>query len=320
MEIATAQNHVDTVLRTVHSRSAPAASLIAASWSRSAMFHGLDPAASKSRDCLESHALGHRQAALAKLLRLAASKLDHLYGLLGSAGCTVILTDADGIVLDRRCSVADTADFDRWGLREGADWSEAAEGTNGIGTCLAEQRQVIVHGPEHFLARNVAMSCVDAPIHGAEGQLIGALDVSSARANQTDMLNRLIASSVVQMAQRIEAETFRATFPGARILCADQAPSDAVALLAVNSDDIVIGATRGARKAFHLPASGPFSHVPATDLFGREDGATGFAKAERAAIQRALTRAQGNASKAARDLGIGRATLYRRMKRLQIET
>ena len=38
----------------------------------------------------------------------------------------------------------------------------------------------------------------------------------------------------------------------------------------------------------------------------------------RAAVVRALARAEGNVSKAARTLGIGRATLYRRMTRLRI--
>jgi transcriptional regulator of acetoin/glycerol metabolism len=89
-------------------------------------------------------------------------------------------------------------------------------------------------------------------------------------------------------------------------------------LLAVNSDDIVVGATRGARKAFGLRTSGPIAPLPASDILGREDGPSGFEKAERAAVVRALTRAAGNVSEAARALGIGRATLYRRMKRLGI--
>ena len=87
-------------------------------------------------------------------------------------------------------------------------------------------------------------------------------------------------------------------------------------LLAVDRDDIVVGATRGARKAFGLGASGPIGAVPASDLFGRGDGPLGFQKAERAAVVRALARAGGNVSGAARALGIGRATLYRRMNRL----
>uniref|UniRef100_UPI0035146029 helix-turn-helix domain-containing protein n=1 Tax=Pseudooceanicola sp. TaxID=1914328 RepID=UPI0035146029 len=60
----------------------------------------------------------------------------------------------------------------------------------------------------------------------------------------------------------------------------------------------------------------PLRPRPASDLFGRDDGPTGFEKAERAAVVRALARAGGNVSEAARALGVGRATLYRRMKRL----
>ncbi|MEC9403231.1 MAG: helix-turn-helix domain-containing protein, partial [Pseudomonadota bacterium] len=64
---------------------------------------------------------------------------------------------------------------------------------------------------------------------------------------------------------------------------------------------------------------GPLKPLPASDLLGREDGPSGFEKAERAAVIRALARAGGNVSEAARALGIGRATLYRRMKRLNID-
>ncbi|HHY02853.1 MAG TPA: helix-turn-helix domain-containing protein, partial [Paracoccus sp.] len=38
------------------------------------------------------------------------------------------------------------------------------------------------------------------------------------------------------------------------------------------------------------------------------------------AVVRALTRSGGNVTAAARALGVGRATLYRRMRRLGIET
>ena len=252
------------------------------------------------------------------LLEIAAPKLDQLFGLVGNSGCTVALTDAQGIVIEQRYSLADADAFDKWGLSQGSDWSEGAEGTNGIGTCLAEQRQVIIHRNEHFLARNVGMSCMDAPIYGADGTLAGALDVSSARTDQTEAFNRLIAAMAAQTARHIETETFHAAFPKARIICADNDSSETALLLAVDPDDIVIGATRGARKVFGLQATGAISPIPAGDLLGREDGPTGVEKAERAAMIRALTRANGNVSEAARALGVGRATLYRRMKRLGI--
>ena len=238
------------------------------------------------------------------------------FQLVGGSGCGVLLTDAEGVVLDLRASDGDSDTFHAWGLTPGADWSEASEGTNGIGTCIAEGRQVIIHREEHFHARNTAMSCMDAPIFGADGRLIGALDVSSARADQTASFNQLIAAMVAQTARQIEVENFRDAFPDARIVTAEAGATDAAVLLAVDSDDIVRGATRAARKAFSLAATGPITPCPASDLFGGEDEVGGLDRAERAAVNRALSRARGNVSEAARLLGIGRATLYRRMKRL----
>ncbi len=252
------------------------------------------------------------------MVRLAAPKLDALHQMVGSSGCGVVLTDAEGVVLELRAAKGDVAVFESWGLAPGSDWSEASEGTNGIGTCITEFRRVIIHRDEHFHARNTAMSCMDAPIFGAEGELIGALDVSSARADQTAAFNRLIAAMVANTASQIEAETFRGAFPTARIVVADAQDREAATLLAVDGDDLVVGATRAARKALGLAAAGPIRPVPASDLFRNGDGHTGLERAERAAIVCALASANGNVSEAARCLGLGRATLYRRMSRLGI--
>ncbi|WP_321170049.1 helix-turn-helix domain-containing protein [Pseudodonghicola flavimaris] len=303
------------MIETAQSPTAAARSPLAASWRRSIERHGLDPAAVRPVERVDDSALSQRREALDRFLRVAGPKIDQLFGLVGNSGCGVVLTDENGIVLDQRCAAADAAIFQDWGLWSGADWSEAAEGTNGIGTCLTEKRQVTIHRDEHFFLRNIGMSCMDAPIFGPDGTLLGALDVSSARADQTEGFNRLIAATVAQTARAIEADVFRAVFPKARIVTAE---NEDAALLAIDSHDLVIGATRGARRAFGLEPSGDLKPRPASDLFGREDEARGFEKAERAAVLRALARAEGNVSEAARALGIGRATLYRRMKRLGI--
>lgn len=312
------KSHVETVFRTVESRSAPAVSRIAASWRRSIERHGLHPGADSAPGRLEAPELRQRRDRTGSLLQIAAPKLDQLFGLVGQSGCAVVLTDADGVVLDQRSSDADEGDFQRWGLAAGADWSEAAVGTNGVGTCLAEQCNVIIHQSEHFLARNAGLSCMDAPIFGPDGHLAGALDVSSARSDQTEAFNRLIAAMVTQTARQIEIDAFRAAYSGCRIVFAERDTAETAMLLAVDGDDIVQGATRAARKAFGLHAAGQIAPLPASDLLGRDDGPCGFEKAERAAVMRALARARGNVSEAARSLGVGRATLYRRMKRLGI--
>ncbi|APZ54942.1 regulatory protein, Fis family [Salipiger abyssi] len=309
-------DHIDRVVKTVGSDRAAAMSSLAASWRRSMRHHGLDPSERRAPERLDQRALHERRLRVERFLLVAGPKLDQLFGLVGSSGCGVLLTDDAGLVLDQRCADADSAVFRDWGLWPGSDWSEAAEGTNGIGTCLAEQRRVTIHRGDHFLARNIGMSCMDAPIFGPDGSVLAALDVSSARADQTEGFNRLIAATVAQTARAIEADFFRASFPDARIVVGDGDESEASVLVAVDSDDLVVGATRGARKAFRLEAKGALKPRPAADLFGQGDGPTGFEKAERAAVVRALTRADGNVSQAARALGIGRATLYRRMKRL----
>lgn len=310
--------HVDKVITAVNSPSAAAHSALAASWRRSAERHGLDPAEDRVNDRLQQSEIGQRQERLEHFMQVATPRLDHLFGLVGISGCGVFLTDDTGLVLDRRIGEADAPAFDRWGLGVGSDWSEASEGTNGIGTCIAEKRRVTIHRDEHFFVRNIGMSCLDAPIFGPDGGLLAALDVSSARVDHTEAYNRLIAAMVAQAAQAIEADFFRASFPEARIVIADSDGSDGSVLLAVDSDDLVVGATRGARRAFGLEASGALKARPASDILGRGEGLAGMETAERAAVIRALARADGNVSKAARGLGIGRATLYRHMKRLGI--
>ncbi|WP_134679643.1 GAF domain-containing protein [Paracoccus ravus] len=300
------------------SQSPGAVTRLAASWRRSMMKHGLDPAGAPSVRQLSARELAQRRELLDGFINVARPQLDHLFQLVCPTGCSVLLTDSAGIVLEQRVAQADEGVFRGWGLCSGADWSEAAEGTNGIGTCLAEGRQVTIHRDEHFYARNTALSCMDAPIWGPDGRLIAALDVSSARTD-TERWNGLIAAQVAHSARQIEAAFFRASFPGARIITADPPGADeALLLIAVDKDDLAIGANRAARRVFGLEKEGKLRPRPASDLFGREDEATGFEKAERAALIRALARAEGNVSAAARALGVGRATLYRRMSRLGI--
>jgi transcriptional regulator of acetoin/glycerol metabolism len=308
------ERHEDRVAQA--SQSPAAVTRLAASWRRSMVKHGLDPARPPKLRRLMERELIER---LGQFVAIARPQLDQLFQLVCPTGCNVLMTDAAGIVLEQRVNAADAETFRNWGLWAGTDWSEQAEGTNGIGTCLAEGRQVTIHRDEHFYSRNTGLSCMDAPIWGPDGRLIAALDVSSARADHTERWNGLIAAQVNQSARQIEAAFFRASFPGARIISAQTGGNDdALLLVAVDRDDLAIGANRAARRAFGLEKEGQLRPRPASDLLGRDDDATGFEKAERAAVIRALARAEGNVSAAARALGVGRATLYRRMQRLGI--
>ncbi|MGF1659262.1 MAG: GAF domain-containing protein [Rubrimonas sp.] len=307
------RRHADRVLEAATSGAA-AASRIAASWRRSLLNHRLDPADERGPERLDEAALREARELSGPLLAAAAPFLDRLHATVGQAGCSVLLTDADGVVLDQRSPASDATVFRRWGLWSGGRWSEAAEGTNGIGTCLAEARPVTIHRDEHFLSRNTAMTCIDAPLFGADGGLVGALDVSTCRADHTQAVAALISAVLADAARGIESDLFRARYPTERIVVCDAAGSGSNMLIAIDADDLVVGATRAARKAFGFdPArDGP---RPAADLLGREAAPESLDAAERTVLRLALTRAGGDRSAAARALGIGRATLYRRMKR-----
>ena len=309
------KTHADMVAE--QSQSGSAASALVTSWRRSMVKYGLDPAEVRLPGRLSDHALNERRAAMDLLIHVAGPPLDQLYELVGLSGCNVLLTDSEGVVRAQRARASDAAQFREWGLAEGFDWSEAAQGTNGIGTCLAEGRALTISRDEHFHTRNTGMTCMDAPIWGPDGRLIAALDVSATRSDGTAH-TRLIEAQVVQAATAIEAMLFRASFPKARIVIAAE-ERGAAALIAVDHDDLTIGATRAARRVLGLPREGDIRPRPAVDLLQRDDSLRGFDKGERAAIVRALARSEGNVSEAAKALGIGRATLYRRMARLGLD-
>jgi transcriptional regulator of acetoin/glycerol metabolism len=220
-------------------------------------------------------------------------------------------------VVDRRGAVADDATFDAWGLWTGAVWSEKFEGTNGIGTCIVEKRPVVIDRDQHFFTRNSGLFCTTAPIFNEHGDLAAALDVSSCRADLTEAFAHLIATAVADAARVIEAENFRRAFPNSRILLTPQSERAINSLLAVDRDDLVVGATRAARRALGLGPTALAHPVPAADLIGEARAASDdVVMAERAALHRALVRSKGNVSRAARDLGISRATLHRKLKQL----
>lgn len=305
--------HSDRVLATVHS-SAAATSAVAASWCRSALHHGLDPSTNRRSDRIDGTILSQLREANGELLAAASPVLDNLFGSVGRTGCCVILSDTDGVVLEARSGTGDAALFDAIGLTPGAEWSEAAEGTNGIGTCLVEQRPVTILRAEHFASRNIGVSCMDAPIFDPEGQLVAALDVSSARADHGDAMAALISALVQDAARQIERDFFCRRFSDARIVYTAEAPGRGSSLLAVDRDDLVIGATRAARRQFRLDTATLNHPRPLTDVLGTGER-TGFEDSERAVLRQALARSGGNVAAAARLLGIGRATMYRRMER-----
>jgi len=298
-----------------------AKSALVASWRRSLCLHQLDPASPRKPLRLTQDELRQARERIEPLIRAAQPGLDHLYQALGAVGCCVLLADRTGVPLERRGAAGDDATFESWGLWTGAVWSEEHEGTNGIGTCLVEKRPLTIDRDQHFLSRNIAMSCTAAPIYDENARLAGVLDVSSCRTDRTDAFASLISLALAESARLIEMGLFRNAFAKARIVVAPPSERGPGGLIAVNSDDLVIGATRSARFALGMAPEGALAPVPAADLLGEPGAAREqLGDPERGVLQRALLRSHGNVSAAAQALGISRATLHRRLKRYELRS
>lgn len=308
-----AGHHAERVQTAVESGAAARSPLVA-SWRRSSVLHGLDPAGRGACRRLGEAELRRARQRVEPLLRAAEPTLDRLFAAVGGTGCCVLLADAHGVPLERRGAAGDDRTFDDWGLWTGTLWSEDAEGTNGIGTCLVERRALTIHRDQHFFSRNTALSCTSAPLHDPEGRLAGALDVSSCRSDLTEGFLGLIAVAVTDAARQIEAECFRRAFAHGRVIVVAGAERGGPSLIAVDEDDLVIGATRAARLALGVAPDALGRPLPAGDLIGGR--ADGLDRSERAVLSRALARADGNVSAAAAALGLSRATVHRKLKRL----
>jgi transcriptional regulator of acetoin/glycerol metabolism len=311
--------HAERVIKAITGHEA-ASSALAASWSRSGRLHALDPASAAPTQRVTAAEVAVARERLGRLLGVAETFVDRLNAAVGGVGCSVVLADRDGVVVERRGAASDDKTFEGWGLWTSAVWSEKSEGTNGIGTCLVEGRAVTIDREQHFFTRNTLLTCTTAPIYDERGELAAALDISSCRADVTEGLVKLLAAAAADAARAIEAENFRLAFPRERIILAAQGERAGPSLLAVDRDDLVVGATRAARLALDISAHALARPRPAADFIGRSHLETDdIGAAERAVLQRALARADGNVSRAAKDLRLSRATLHRKIRQLGLD-
>jgi PAS domain S-box-containing protein len=91
----------------------------------------------------------------------------------------IVVSDASGLLLHIEGPDSLRAQAAEMNFVEGARYSEAAAGTNGIGTVLAADRAVQVFASEHFNERHHGWACSGAPVHDpVSRRLLGVVDLS----------------------------------------------------------------------------------------------------------------------------------------------
>ncbi len=170
--------------------------VVARSWERSLAvgvdpdFHGARPAEAISAIARlrDTHPLAPALPVIRRLLVNDAV----------DSGVVVAVSAADGTLLwvegdPTACRKAEAMNF-----VPGADWSERGAGTNAPGTALALDRELQIHGSEHFSRIVQPWSCTAAPVHDpTTGALLGAIDLTGgAQVASTQTLALVRATAV----------------------------------------------------------------------------------------------------------------------------
>jgi len=187
----------------------PVGNYLVSSWQRSLQL-GVDPtgrAAPFAASGDDFHALRHRHR---DLITAASGVFAEAAELLAGSHSIMLLTDANGVVLE---AVGDRRTLEQGkdiNLTHGGDWREDAVGTNGIGTTLATGRPAQVHAAEHFCEGIKRWTCAGAPIFEPGSKtILGAVDISGPpstyqRSNLTLAVTaaRQIESALAELAAR----------------------------------------------------------------------------------------------------------------------
>src|SRR5438445_2104702 len=244
---------------------------IQSSWQRSAKKYGLDPLDSNAPRILTPSELKHLREPLDKLIFSAQEEMDELYKVVREARYTVLLCDSSGVAVEHRGDDAHASRFEYWGTWLGGVWSEEVEGTNGIGTCIVEERPVTVHRSQHFRSRHIDLSCSGAPVFGVDGRLIAVLDVSAIDPELSERAHTLTGALTIRSARAIEERFFREQFRREWIVAV--APPEGGAsgmLLAIAGSQRIIGANRVARTSLMLDDRGLQAGTSLWSIFERD--------------------------------------------------
>ena len=149
---------------------------IARSWQRCRNL-SVDPLGPEARRCDPSQ-LNERLLERTRLVRIVRPVMERLYDFVKGTGFQVVLSDETGLLLDAIGDSDVHSQTSEVELRPGADWSEAARGTNAIGIAILERKPIQVFGTEHYCEPNHFLVCSAAPIVDLDGQIAGVLDLS----------------------------------------------------------------------------------------------------------------------------------------------
>ncbi|HEV3423168.1 MAG TPA: sigma-54-dependent Fis family transcriptional regulator [Paraburkholderia sp.] len=162
----------------------------------------VDPGAAGAPLPLEEGALFDLHVKNDRLMHASVPLIQQTRELLSQTGTILLLADPDGMILELAGDARIVEPAGEVRLIPGCNWTELSCGTNAIGTALALQEPVQIHGSEHFCAGVKQWTCSATVIRDPlDGTVLGVLDVSGLA--QTYSQHSL--AFIVSMAGRIES-------------------------------------------------------------------------------------------------------------------
>lgn len=141
-----------------------------------------------------------------RLMHASMPLIQQTRELLSQTGTILLLTDPDGVILESAGDSRIVGPAGEVRLIPGCNWTELTCGTNAIGTSLALQQPVQIHGSEHFCSGIKQWTCSATVIRDpVDGTVLGVLDASGLV--QTYSQHSL--AFIVSMAGRIESRLGR---------------------------------------------------------------------------------------------------------------
>ncbi|MED0875986.1 sigma-54-dependent Fis family transcriptional regulator [Bacillus mobilis] len=150
---------------------------ISESWHRCKQAN-VNPHMNKGQKILSSNIFQDQKKKSEIFLDIAIPQLQNMRKTIDELQMMALLIDPDGYVLSLSGNQQTLKRAKRINFIEGVKWTEAAVGTNAIGTALQIEEAIMISGTEHYSVASHSWSCAAAPIHNDDGKLIGVLDFS----------------------------------------------------------------------------------------------------------------------------------------------
>ncbi|EEL34062.1 sigma-54-dependent Fis family transcriptional regulator [Bacillus toyonensis] len=150
---------------------------ISESWHRCKQAN-VNPHMNKGQKILSSNIFQEQKKKSEIFLDIALPQIQNMRKTIDELQMMALLIDPDGYVLSLSGNKQTLKRAKHINFIEGVKWTEAAVGTNAIGTALEIEEAIMISGTEHYSVASHSWSCAAAPIHNDDGKLIGILDFS----------------------------------------------------------------------------------------------------------------------------------------------